>query len=111
MTRRTANSASGAPTLRGPDLGTHQSTLITSAGIGTAQASRKASRTNFVTRLEPGSGELDGGRTTSRVCTNSAPSVSATFTPGDAPCKRRADLAFVRLPVSALTSTLPGGIG
>ena len=84
MTRRTVNLASGASTLRAPDLGTHLSTLITSAGIGTAQASRKASRTNFVTRLEPGSGELDGGRTTSRACTNSAGSVPATFTPGEA---------------------------
>src|SRR4029077_17482394 len=111
MTRRIANSVSGAPTLRGPDLGTHHSTLITSAGIETTQDSRKASRTNFVTLWEPGSGDLDGGLTTSRVCTNSGASVPATFTPGEASCKRRADLAFGRLPASGLTSTLRVGIG
>jgi len=33
--------ASGAPTLRGPDLGTHQSTLTTSAGIGETPASTR----------------------------------------------------------------------
>src|SRR4029077_1597202 len=47
------------------------------------QASTKESRTNFVTLWEPGSGEMDCGRTTSRACTNSADSVQATFAPGE----------------------------
>src|SRR4029077_6042667 len=106
MTRRTANLASGAPTLREPDLSTHQSTLTTSAGIGKTQASTKASRTNFVTLLAQGSGEMDCGPTSSRAGTNSAASVQATFAPGEAWSKHRADSLFDGIPASGLTSLL-----
>src|SRR5882762_9610688 len=105
MTRRITNLAFGAPTLRGPDLSTHQSTLTTSAGIGKTQASTKESRTNFVTLLEPGSGETDCGRMTSRECANSAASVQATFTPGESWPKHRADSLVDGIPASGLTST------
>src|SRR6266403_3184428 len=111
MTRRTANLASGAPTLRGPELGTHQWTLTTSAGICKTQASTKESRTNFVTLSEPGSGEMDCGRTTSRACTNSADSVQATFAPGESWPKRRADSLVDGIPASGLTSTSRVGTG
>src|ERR1700758_1567434 len=111
MTRRTANLASGARTLRTPDLSTHQSTLTTSAGIGKTQASTKESRTNFDTLWEPGSGEMDCGRTTSRACTNSADSVQATFAPGESWPKHRADSLVGGIPASGLTSTSRVGTG
>src|SRR5579863_3523247 len=109
MTRRITYLAFGAPTLRGPDLSTHQWTLTTSAGICKTQASTKESRTNFVTLWEPGSGEMDCGRTTSRACTNSADSVQATFAPGEPWPKPRADSLVDGIPASRLTSTLRVG--
>src|SRR5580700_1795496 len=111
MTRRTANLASGASTLRGPDLGTHQSTLITSAGIGETPASTKVSPTNCAIPLEQGSGEMDCGRTTSRACINSEASAQATFAPGEAWSKHRADSLVDGIPASGLTSTLRVGTG
>src|ERR1700758_5849186 len=104
MTRRITNLASGAPTLHGPELGTHQWTLTTSAGICKTQASTKESRTNFVTLWEPGSGEMDCGRTTSRACTNSADSVQATFAPGEAWPKHRADSLADGIPGARMNS-------
>src|SRR4029077_15626113 len=111
MTRRTANLASGAPTLREPDLSTHQSTLTTSAGIGKTQASPKGSPTNCVIPWEPGSGEMDCGRMTSRACTSSADSVQATFAPGESWPKHRADSLVDGIPGAGLTSTLRVGTG
>jgi len=111
MTRRTANLASGAPTLRARAAGKRRSTLTTSAGICETPASTKVSRTNFVTLLEPGSGEMDCGRTTSRACTNLAASVQATFAPGESWPKHRADSLVAGLPASGLTSTLRVGTG
>src|SRR6266404_1601068 len=111
MTRRTANLASGAPTLRGPDLSTHQSTLTTSAGIGETPPSTKVWPTNCVIPLESGSGEMDCGRTTSRACTNSVVSVQATFAPGEAWSKHRADSLVDGIPASGLTSTSRVGTG
>src|ERR1700752_4007823 len=104
MTRRNANLASGAPTLRTPDLSTHQSTLTTSAGTCETPASTKVSPTNCVIPLEPDSGEMDCGRTTSRACTNSAALVQATFAPGEAWSKHRADSLVDGIPASGLTS-------
>src|SRR4029077_17289000 len=69
------------------------------------------SRTNFVTLLEPGSGEMDCGRTTSRACTNSVASVQATFAPGGAWSKHRADSLVDGIPASGLTLTLRVGTG
>src|SRR4029077_13596148 len=109
MTRRAANLAFGAPTLRGLDLSTHQSTLTTSAGIAKTQASTKESRTNFVTLLAPGSGEMDCGRTNSRACTNSVDSVRGTFAPGESWRKHRADSPVDGIPAPRLTSTLRAG--
>lgn len=93
-----------APTLRGPNLGTQQSTPTTSAGIGETPASTKVSPTNCVMPLEPGSGEMDCGRTTSRACTNSAASAQATFAPGGAWSKYREDSLVDGIPASGLTS-------
>src|SRR5579864_1156375 len=111
MTRRTTNLAFGAPMLRGLELGTHRWTLTTSAGISKTQASTKASQTNFVTLWEPGSGEMDCGRTTSKACTNSADSVQATFAPGESWPKPRADSLVDGIPASRLTSTSRVGTG
>src|SRR5580704_15854786 len=111
MTRRITNLAFGAPTLRGPYLSTHQSTLTTLAGICKTQASTKEARTNFVTLLAPGSGEMDCGCTTSRACTNSADSVRETFAPGESWPKHRADSPVDGIPASGLTSTLRVGTG
>src|SRR5712664_3849333 len=111
MTRRTANLASGAPTLRGPDLSTHQSTLTTSAGIGETPASTKVSRTNCVITMKPSSGEMECGRTNSSACTNSSDSVQATFDPGESLPKHRSYSLVDGIPGSGLTSTLRVGSG
>src|SRR2546426_12319887 len=109
MTRRTANLASGVPTSPGVDFGTHRSTFTTLASISKTQSSTRASRTNFVTLLEPGSCEMDCGLTRPRACTNSAASVQATFAPGEAWSKHRADSLLDGIPTSRLTSTLRVG--
>jgi hypothetical protein len=88
-----------------------RSTFITSAGICETPASTKVSPTNCVIPLEPGSGEMDCGRTTSRACTNSAASVQATFAPGGAWSKPLADSLVDGIPASRLTSTLRVGTG
>src|SRR6266446_483836 len=75
------------------------------------QASTKVSRTNCVIPLEPGSGEMDCGRTTSRACANSGTSVQATFTPGESWPKHRADSLVDGIPASGLTSTSRVGTG
>src|SRR5258706_3075095 len=111
MTRHTANLVSGAPTLRVLAAGKRRSTLITSAGICETPASTRVSPTNCVIPLEPGSGEMDCGRTTARACTNSAASVQATFAPGEAWSKPRADSLVDGIPPSRLTSTLRVGTG
>src|ERR1700692_2257969 len=111
MTHRAANLASGALTLRAPAVGKHRSVLITSAGICETPASTKVSPTNCVIPLEPGSGEMDFGRTTSRARTNSAASVQATFAPGEAWSKHPADSLVHGIPASRLTSTLQVGTG
>ena len=111
MTRRTANLASGAPTSPGVDFGTHRSTFTTLAWISKTQATTRASRTNFVTLLEPGSGEVDCGLTRPRACTNLAASVQAAFAPGEAWSKHRADSRLDGIPASRLTSTLRLGTG
>src|SRR5713101_5105908 len=109
MTHRTANLASGAPTLPTPAAGKRRSTFITSAGICETPASTKVSPTNCVIPLEPGSGEMDCGLTTSRACTNSAASTQATFVPGEAWSKHPADSLVNGIPASRLTSTLRVG--
>src|SRR5882757_6105985 len=111
MTHRAANLASGALTLPAPAVGKHRSVLITSAGISETPALTKVSPTNCVIPLEPGSGEMDCGRTTSRACTNSAASVQATFAPGESWPKHRADSLVDGIPASRLTSTLRVGTG
>src|SRR6266446_906180 len=111
MTRRTPNLASGVPTLPELDLGPHQSTFTTLAGISKTQASTRASRTNFVTLLEPGSCEMDSGLTRPRACTNSAALVQATFAPGGAWSKHRADSRLDGIPASRSTSTWRVGTG
>src|SRR5580704_1995805 len=111
MTHRTANLASGAPTLRAPAAGKRRSTFITSAGTCETPASTKVSPTNCVIPLEPGSGEMDYGPTTSRACTNSAASVPATFAPGEAWLKHRVDSLVEGIHASGLTSTLRVGTG
>src|SRR5258708_360278 len=111
MTHRTANLACGAATLRAPAAGKRRSTFITSAGICETLASTKVSPTNCVIPLEPGSGEMDCGRTTWRACTNSAASVQARFAPGEAWSKPRADSLVDGIPASRLTSTLRVGTG
>jgi len=88
-----------------------RSTFITSAGICETPASTKVSPTNCVIPLEPGSGEMDYGPTTSRACTNSAASVQATFAPGEAWSKPRADSLVSGIPESRWTSTLRVGTG
>src|SRR6266478_7096595 len=111
MTHRAANLASGALTLRAPAAGKHRSVLITSAGIGETPASTKVSPTNCAIPLEPGSGEMDCGRTTSRVCTNSAASAQATLAHGEAWSKHRADSLVNGIPALRLTSTWRVGTG
>src|SRR4029077_2773669 len=111
MTHRTANLASGAPTLPTPAADKRRSTFITSAGICETPASTKVSPTNCVIPLEPGSGEMDYGPTTSRACTNSAASTQATFAPGGAWPKPLADSLVDGIPASGLTSTLQVGTG
>src|ERR1700687_3250391 len=105
MTHRAANLASGALTLRALAVGKNRSVLITSAGISETPALTKVSPTNCVIPLEPGSGETDCGRTTSRVCTNSAASAQATFVLGEAWSKHRGDSLVDGIPALRLTST------
>src|ERR1700730_246442 len=111
MTHRAANLASGALTLRAPAVGKRRSTFITSAGICETPASTKVSPTNCVIPLEPGFGEMDCGRTTSRACTNSAVSAQATFAPGEAWSKYRADSLVNGIRALRLTSTWRVGTG
>src|SRR5580698_4467948 len=91
MTRRITNLAFGVPTLHAPATGKRRSALTTSATTSEIPASIKGSPTNCVIPLERGSGGMEHGRTTLRLCTNSAASVPATFAPGGVWPKHRAD--------------------